>query len=185
MPSGWAAMLVASVVALVVALAFLFPFSGDATGTVGRRSTLPHGAADTTGHNVHDAVARARERCELDVIDGAELEPSDFLNSVVDQGRPVLVVNTNVSRWPAAERWTPWDALLSSPVADLEFRVGQGVCGASLPLGFHHCTIFLVGAMKRVIHRKVPGAATCTPTLVVDIFVYLHLDVNDADIQLH
>lgn len=142
-------MLLASVVALVFALAFLPGHDGiDPTGKVSRRSTLPDGTTDTTSHDVHDAVARARERCELDVIDGAELEPSDFLKSVVDQARPVLVINTNVSQWPAAERWAPWDALLSSPVADLEFRVGQGVCSARLTLRFHHIISYHITSLS-------------------------------------
>jgi hypothetical protein len=89
--------------------------------------------ADTSGgrggagaSSAHDLVRDARERCELDVIDGAELGPDQFLQEVVDRERPALLLNSNVSSWPAVERWSPWAALLSAPIADLEFRVGHG-----------------------------------------------------------
>jgi hypothetical protein len=87
--------------------------------------------AETSGSrggasSAHDLVRDARERCELDVIDGAELGPDQFLQEVVDRERPALLLNSNVSSWPAVERWSPWTALLSAPIADLEFRVGHG-----------------------------------------------------------
>ena len=67
-----------------VLLVTVLPFLGAGGSSADESGTRAAGERDAR------AVRDVRERCEFDVIDGAQLGPEEFLSEVVDRERPAV-----------------------------------------------------------------------------------------------